>query len=287
MYYNENVRDIFVRDPFIVVDREAERYYLYKGNQPHVDVMKSMDLKMWKDEGHAFSATADFWGRYDFWAPDVYFYEGKYYMFTTFNSDDANRGTSVLESPTPGGPFTPLVNQSLTPTEWECLDASLYVDGEGDPWILYCREWLEVIDGEIYVQQVTSDLKATAGDPQLLFTASSAEWTGPISHGDITGYVTDAPFIYEASNGELWMLWSSFTKTGKYAIGLARSESGSVKGPWIHFDEPLNNDNGGHAMLFTDLDGRLMISYHAPNSGDTRAIIKEVYETEDRIVIPE
>ncbi len=53
-----------------------------------------------------------------------------------------------------------------------CLDGSLYIDKEGNPWLLFCREWLEAIDGEIYAQRLAKDLKTTEGDPYLLFKAS-------------------------------------------------------------------------------------------------------------------
>ena len=46
------------------------------------------------------------------------------------------------------------------------------------------------------------------------------------------------------------MLWSSFLLgkdgNGQYAIGVARSQSVTVTGPWIQDPQPLNpNDNGG------------------------------------------
>lgn len=47
------------------------------------------------------------------------------------------------------------------------------------------------------------------------------------------------------------MLWSSFHK-GEYAIGLARSESGRITGPWTHRAEPVLV-GGGHPSLFTGM----------------------------------
>lgn len=55
-------------------------------------------------------------------------------------------------------------------------------------------------------------------------------------------------------------------KSGKYRIGVARSPSGKIDGKWIHDDKPLNEDDGGHAMVFKSFDGKTKISYHAPNS---------------------
>ena len=66
-----------------------------------------------------------FWGKTDFWAPDLYYYEGKYYMFATFSGADEVRGASVLVSDKPEGPFIPLVNRPVTPNGWQALDAAL------------------------------------------------------------------------------------------------------------------------------------------------------------------
>ncbi len=69
------------------------------------------------------------------------------------------------------------------------------------PWLLFCREWLETIDGEIYAQRLAKDLKTTEGDPYLLFKASEAPWVGSIASSGVTGNVTDAPFIYRLDDG--------------------------------------------------------------------------------------
>ena len=227
--------------------------------------------------GIAFDPGSDFWGKTDFWAPDVYYYKNKYYLFITLSAPNIKRGTSILVADKPEGPFVPLVNRAVTPPEWMCLDGALYVDKDKIPWIIYCHEWLEAIDGEVVAQQLREDLTETIGEPKILFRASEASWVGNISSGNTTGKVTDAPFIHTLDNGQLIMLWSSFRKDGKYAIGQATSKSGNLLGPWRQQAEPLNNDDGGHAMLFNDIEGRLMISYHAPNSNTERPIIKHAY----------
>lgn len=273
-----------LRDPFILVDRENKMYYLHFNDNKKIRVYKSKDLAMWKDEGYAFVADASFWGKNDFWAPDVHKYDGNYYMFTTFSDENGKRGTSILTSDKLNGKFTPLVNAPITPKNWMCLDGSLYIDSEGEPWLLFCHEWLEVKDGEIYAQKLAKDLKGTIGEPKLLFKASEAPWVGPITSGAITGNVTDAPFIHRLEDGRLIMLWSSFRKDGKYAIGQATSASGSIYGPWIQEAETLNSDDGGHAMVFEDLKGRLMISYHSPNSATEHPVIKPIYIKDGKFV---
>ena len=165
------VSSLRLRDPFILVDKKTSMYYLHFNNNLKIRVYKSKDLSTWKDEGYSFIAKTDFWGQQDFWAPDVYEYEGRYYLFATFSNAGVKRGTSILVSDSPKGPFTPLVNKAITPSGWMCLDGSLYIDKEGNPWLLFCREWLETIDGEIYAQRLAKDLKTTEGDTYLLFKA--------------------------------------------------------------------------------------------------------------------
>lgn len=259
---------------------------MYANARPHITAYKSRDLVTWEKAGNAFTATEQFWGKQDFWAPDVYKYRGSFYMLATFSAPGVKRGTSILKAPHPAGPFTPLVNSAATPKDMMSLDGVLYTSADNKPWLVYCHEWLEVKDGRIMAQRLSADLKKTIGKPVELLRAGAAPWAGTIKSADTEGYVTDAPFFYRAQNGELLMLWSSFTKQGKYAIGVARSRSGQLQGPWIHDPEPLNTDDGGHAMLFTDFNGQLRISYHAPNTApNTRVRIYEVKDINGNLTI--
>lgn len=81
------------------------------------------------------------------------------------------------------------------------------------------------------------------------------------------------------------MLWSSFGDHG-YAMGIARSESGTVLGPWIQEAEPLWSTDGGHGMIPRRLDGRLFLTLHQPNnSPNERAAFYPLRELEDTVVL--
>ncbi len=273
--YNIPVDSLVVRDPYIFTDTINKCYYLHANTNPTITVYKSKDLKYWRKVGTSFNPKQDFWGKKDFWAPDLCTYNGKYYLLVTFSDEKGNRGTSVLESKHPEGPFEPLMNRPATPEGQMCLDATLYIDKQGQPWLLYCREWLEVGDGQVVIQKLSKNLKQNIGEPVVLFTASQAAWTGSISGNGKTGYVTDGPVIYDATDGGLVMLWSSFTKDGRYAIGLATSPDGNLTGKWELSAKRINGDNGGHAMLFRDLSGKQKISYHAPNTGPSHPVFRD------------
>ena len=151
----------------------------------------------------------------------------------------------------------------------------------------FSHEWTQISDGTIVAQKLTKDLKEAAEEPVTLFAASEAPWVIRNSY-----YVSDAPFLYRANNGELLMLWSSFLLgkdgNGQYAIGVARSQSGTILGPWLQDPQPLNpNDNGGHAMIFRDFDGVLRISYHSPNTpgGSERLTIHRIVDNDGQLSI--
>ena len=80
------------------------------------------------------------------------------------------------------------------------------------------------------------------------------------------------------------MLWSSYGPT-KYATGIAVSTSGKLAGPWEQQPETLWLDDGGHPMLFTTFDGRLVMTIHQPNRRVERARFFEMEDTGDTIRI--
>ncbi len=284
--YKTDISEIHARDPFIFLDKPGGHYYMHLNGGGRVICYQSRDLAKWRHMGSSFVPEADFWGKKDFWAPDLYEYQGNYYLFITMSAPGTKRGTTVLVSRTPAGPFRYLVNHALTPDDQMCLDGALHIDKQGKPWLLYCREWLEVIDGQVCAIRLTDNLKSTMGEPHILFHASQAPWVGEITSATgVKGKVTDAPFIYTLEDGRLIMLWSSFDrKTGNYAIGQAFSD-GDLLGPWTQSERPMNSDGGGHAMIFRDKADRLMISYHAPNKPPSHPVIRPVSIRDGRFVL--
>ena len=163
-----------------------------------------------------------------------------------------------------------------------CLDGTLYVDKDGQPWLIYAREWIEVQIGEIYAQRLSDDLSHTIGEPVFLFKGSDADWPGLIMTGAQTGIITNAPFIYTTDSGKLLLIWSSFCTNGEYAIGVAVSRSGELRGPWLQQSGALNDD-GGHAMIFRDFQGSLLISYHT-NEPPVQVILRPVRIQQEEII---
>jgi hypothetical protein len=124
---------------------------------------------------------------------------------------------------------------------------------------------------------LTADLRAAAGEPELLFRASEAVWAKPLKGRAPGSYVTDGPFMHRTDDGTLLMLWSSFGETGNYCIGAAVSADGTLRGPWKQSQTPCYEADGGHGMLFTAPCGKLYLAIHTPNrSPNERAIFVEM-----------
>jgi arabinan endo-1,5-alpha-L-arabinosidase len=264
--------DIHIRDPFVLPVTAEKLYYLYgtTGSQAWtnsasgIDHYTSPDLQSWEGPFPTFRPPADFWADRNFWAPEVHVYRGRYYLFASFKAEGVCRGTQILAADGPQGPFLPISEGPVTPHDWECLDGTLFVDANDQPWMVFCHEWVQVGDGEICALRLSDDLESAVEPPHLLFQASAAPWAQEISSKDRKGYVTDGPWLHRLANGELIMLWSSFGMGG-YTIGVARSASGDILGPWQHVPEPLYAGDGGHCMLFRTFDGQLRLAFHRPN----------------------
>ena len=261
--------DIRIRDPFILVDRENQCYYMYGTTalefgslnaKNTFSVYRSTDLENFEGPKVIFDgAKIGFWADRDFWAPEVHKYNGKYYLFGSCKADDKCRATQIFVCDTPDGTFEPLTDTPITPADWDCLDGTFWVEN-GTPYIVFSHEWTQIRDGEIWAMPLTEDLKQPAGEPFLLFRASENPEVSTVRDDC---YVTDGPFLY-VEDGKLVMIWSSFYR-GRYLVLQASADS--IDGKWTHAGSRFDFD-GGHAMLFERLDGKRMISLHRPNTAN-------------------
>ncbi len=265
------INEINIRDPFVLPLNG--KYYMYGTRGPDCwgecdgfDVYVSENLTDWSNPIEAFHKPEGFWADRNYWAPEVHHYKGSFYAFVSFKSPDRCRGTQILISDSPVGPFRLHSDGPVTPSDWECLDGTLYVDNEGQPYMVFCHEWVQVGDGEICAIKLSSDLSKAISEPVLLFTASKSPWSRPIRNGP--NYVTDGPYLYQPDSARtkpLVMLWSSLSDNNDYVQIVSISDSGSITGPWRHDADLLYKSDGGHGMIFRDFDGDLYLTLHSPN----------------------
>ena len=285
-----NLSQINIRDPFVLY--ESGKYYMYGTraadfgrNTGGFDVYISDDLEDWSEPKECFNSEKYGLNRQVNWAPEVHKYRGGYYMLASFTRKKGLfttlRGTYCLRADRPEGPFVPHSNGPVTPDDWECIDGTLYVDKKGEPYLVFCHEHTQITDGTVCCIKLSADLKKSEGEPVELFKGSSPYYIDKKPDGE--HYITDGPFMFRTSQGELLMVWSTFIK-GKYAQCLARSDNGEINGNFVHLP-PLISDDGGHGMIFSGRDG-LMLTFHSPNkTGSERPTFRKLRDTGDSVEI--
>lgn len=260
--------EIHIRDPFVLV--HEGKYYLYGtrgrtawGDADGFDVFVSDDMENWSEPIECFHNDGSFWSTRNYWAPEAHAWNGAFYLFASFLGEGMRRGTAILRAESPLGPFLPHSDRCVTPADWECLDGTFYVDKIGKPWMVFCHEWTQIVNGEVCSMPLTDDLKAAAGEPRVLWRGADAPWVTPHKDTNREGYVTDGPFLWRTESGNLLCLWASFSKNG-YTQGLAISDNGEIDGNFTHLP-PIDMADAGHGMLFLDLRGTLWLALHSPN----------------------
>lgn len=260
-------KDINIRDPFILC--EGDTYYMYGTRASNFgqevggfDVYTSKDLIEWSEPIECFNSTKNGMNTCVNWAPEVHKYNGSYYMFATFTMPNGRRGTHSLKADSPLGPFEVISDGALTPHDWEALDGTLYIEN-GVPYLVFCHEHIQIIDGTVCFVQLSEDLSHTVGEITTMFSGSSPYWADKKPEGE--HYTTDGPFMYTTKDNVLLMIWSTFIGDD-YIEAVVRFNDGTIKGSFEHLP-PLIDDDGGHGMIFK-ANGKLYLTFHTPNQTD-------------------
>jgi len=288
-----------IRDPFILADDATKTYYLYETTDPYkgrsyargVSVRTSKDLDTWSRPKPVMSVPPKDRCR-TVWAPEVYKVGTRYLMFATlsFYPDpegakgpnatrlECRRGTWIYAADSPAGPFRPVSGKPATPEDMMALDGTLFMDGDR-PYMVFCHEWVQAKTGGMCVAALKPDFSGLAEAPRRLFDATAA---APTSR------VTDGPYLHRMKDGRLFMIWSTFRKTGEgYCVMQTESASGTVYGPWKGH-KVIYGKNGGHGALFRTFEGALKLVLHGPNRrGLEHVRILDVAETTDGLVVTE
>jgi hypothetical protein len=295
--------EISMSDPYIYPDDYTDTYYLTgTGGR----LYKSEDLKMWTGPYSIIDLTGTWMDGLFVAAAEIHRIGNKYYYAGTWSDHSAlieavprrynvpRNQTQLLVADSPGGPYKPLVADPefcLGPEDWDIIDGTLYEEN-GAAYLVFVHEWTQLIDGTMDFIPLSKDLTHRTAEPATLFRASEASWSKEMnSIGEATfgmkmpGWVTDGPQMFRTKTGKLGMLWSTWG-IHRYLQGVAYSESGSIKGPWIQAEKPLKDDNSGHGMIFTTFEGkRLLVIHHAEEQGPRKPQLYEIDDSGDKLIL--
>lgn len=286
--YNVPTDSIIQSDPCVLADDATGMYYMTgTGGQ----MWKSKDLANWEGPYVVANPDSAEWmgSRPAIWAAELHPYKGKYYYFATFTNNDMiigegpngkypRRASHILVSDSAAGPYRSISSADYLPADRPTLDGTFWIDTDGKPYMVFCGEWLENDNGTVEMQELSEDLSRPIGEPTLLFRASDSPWSRERRGGEEVSFnrVTDGPWLFRTGTGRLGMIWTSWV-FGDYTMGVAYSESGSLKGPWIQEPEPITPPNFGHGMIFRDFKGRDILSAHSHKDVNGRYIRRPAF----------
>lgn len=263
----QNPVDVRFGDPFILPASDG-RFYMYGtgGVSNGFKAYSSDNLADWTDEGTVYEgATDDSWAMGEFWAPEVYERDGKYYMWysATWKHNPTNEaenfriGVAVADKPT--GPFVEMNGGPLFDPGYPVIDANLWFDDDnGKVYLYYSRctwknpveseiaAWArdekgwygEVIESWVYGVEISPDFSRVTGEPVLLLRPPlkmddrQSEWESrSVAHHEINRRWTEGSFIFRHED-TYYMMYSANHYAGPYyAVGYATSES--PLGPFV------------------------------------------------------
>lgn len=297
---NVPLDSIRLSDPAILADRQTKMYYMTGTGGL---LWKSRNLKLWDGPYKVTQTDPNSWMGPNpmIWAAELHPYQNKYYYFATFTNRAVRidtvkgrtierRACHVLISNKPDGPYVPMQDATYLPASMPTLDGTLWVDKNRKPYLVYCYEWLQNLNGTIEKIELKPDLSGTVGKSEVLFRASDSPWSREKDENgnDKPNKVTDGPYLFQTKTGRLGMIWTSWIYD-VYTQGVAYSASGTLNGPWVQEKDPITPPNYGHGMLFHTLEGKLLLSMHSHKSVNGRTIrVPHLFEADlsgDKLVI--
>jgi arabinan endo-1,5-alpha-L-arabinosidase len=239
---------VYAHDP--VIAREGPFYYLFSTGQG-IPVKRSRDLVTWEFLHPVFSARPSWLveelpsATGDFWAPDVSFHGGTWYLYYCASSFGINRSRIAFATNTTLDPSRPDfkwidhggVIASDPGDDWNAIDPALTVDEAGKWHLTFGSFWTGI-------KQV--DLDPGTGKPFAERPALSTLAQRPGVPND----PVEAPFI--SGHGGFWYLWVSFDyccrgAQSDYKIAVGRSRQ--ITGPYLDRDGREMREGGGTVVL--------------------------------------
>lgn len=249
---------VYMADPTIYYSNG--KYYLYGtydiDNSKGIRVYVSDNFKTFSQKNSFLAMKkGDAYGTANFWAPQVWKFRNKLYMFYV-----ANEHIAVAEASDPKGPFTgknvPLIEDKKT------IDPFVFKDDDGRLYLFH----VEFSGGnKIYVTRLKEDLSGIYPASDTLCIAAQAGWERKMDN------VAEGPTVLK-HKGWYYLIYSAnHFKSNYYAVGYAVSRS--INGPWHKYDgNPVLSMNGtgiagtGHGDIFFDGKGRMFYVFHTHHS---------------------
>ena len=240
-------------------------------------LLHSTNFKNWIFSGHALSQPDPRLGK-SFWAPEVAFQDGTFYLFYSVGFGDTKHQLRVATSKTPLGPYQDC-GTGLTSLQ-DCpfaIDASPFRDDDGRWYLFFARDYLDAGNGRAGTGLAVGPLKTMTelGEPSPVLRARH-DWQRFQADRPIYGAIYDwhtieGPCVVKRQ-GRYYCFysagrWENETYGVDYAVADhvlgPYSDVGNETGPRVLRTVPGQLIGPGHNSIMVGPDGRDWIVYHA------------------------
>lgn len=191
---------------------------------PLFPLLESKDLIQWELKGHVFQELPQ-WADYYFWAPEISFENGKYYVYYSAHKRGGNLCIAVASADNPEGPYTdhgPLMCQ-----EAGSIDAWPMRDKNGKLYLIWKEDGNSVkLPTPIWAMEMDESRKKLIGEKKELFR-NDAKWEGNLVEG--VSMIRHGDYFYAFYAGA-----GCCGRACSYGIGVARAKD--LLGPWEKYD---------------------------------------------------
>ncbi|MEO5894034.1 MAG: glycoside hydrolase family 43 protein [Ferruginibacter sp.] len=266
----KNPLAVNLADPYVLYE-DGVGYFMYGtggGAKNGFSSYSSKDLVNWIYEGQVYHGdNENGWGSGDYWAPEVYKVQDKYYMFysaqwkvnPTNELENFRIGVAVADKPT--GPFIDIAKAPVFDPGYPIIDANVLFDN-GKMYLYYSRccykhavksevaDWAkkkgwfkEIEESWVYGIELKNDFSGTIGEPVMLLRPPSvmndkqAEWESrSVTSREVNRRWTEGSVAFKKA-GIYYIMYSTNFFGGKnYAVGYATSRT-----PLGPYKKALNN----------------------------------------------
>ncbi len=300
--------NIPVHDPVMI--KQGDVYYLFATGRG-IAIWSSEDMKNWRKEQPVFDKAPQWvinnlpnFGNH-IWAPDISFYNGKYYLYysvSAFGKNTSSIGLATnitLNSSDPNYEWIDqgeVIRSKPGQTYWNAIDPNLVFDDMGDPYLSFGSFW-----GGLKLIKLKEDLITLAEPIENLHTIASKKEISslhediPISAGD---NAIEAPFVFKKNS--YYYLFASIDyccrgikSTYKMIVGRSKS----VVGPYLDKNNVSMQKGGGTLLLegnkdwygvghnsvytFDGTDYLVFHGYEAADNGRSKLRIEKLTWDED------
>ncbi|WP_052670659.1 family 43 glycosylhydrolase [Draconibacterium sediminis] len=271
VYYKNPVIKGDLPDPSVI--RVGDKYYAVGTTNdfaPVYPLFESTDLINWTSIGAVFNEPPA-WALEDFWAPELYYNNGTFFVYYTTKRKDT--GIACIGVATTKDIHKGFTDQGII-IEWgdEAIDAFIFKDDDGKLYITWKAYGLTP-DREIQIlaSELSDDGLSLVGE-HFSLTDQSKGWQGPGHEGQCLIKRNGYYYLFNSAGG-------CCDNRCDYHVLVARSKN--LREGWEQFPEPILHGGEtwrctGHGTLVETPAGRYFYMYHSYNATDFEFIGRQV-----------